>query len=74
VLLDGAVVGAGAVVRDSVLGRSARVGERTLLVGAVLGDRAVVGADNELLTGARVWTDAVLPDASVRFSSDEVSA
>jgi mannose-1-phosphate guanylyltransferase len=73
VLLDGAVVGAGAVLRGSVLGRSALVGERTVLDGAVLGDRAVVGSDNELRAGIRVWTDAVLPDASVRFSSDEAS-
>jgi mannose-1-phosphate guanylyltransferase len=74
VLLAGAVVGEGAVLRDSVVGRSARVGERTVLVGAVLGDRADVGADNELLSGARVWTDAVLPPGSLRFSSDEASS
>jgi mannose-1-phosphate guanylyltransferase len=74
VLLDGAVVGAGAVLRGSVVGRSARVGERTVLDRAVVGDRADVGADNELLAGVRVWTDARLPDKSVRFSSDEASS
>src|SRR3954447_24888269 len=74
VLLDGAVVGPGAVVLDSVLGCGARVGARTVVHGSVLGDRARVGADNELRRGARVWTDAVLPDRSLRFSSDEVSS
>lgn len=46
------------------------MGERSRLTGAVLGDRALVGADNELVAGARVWTGAVIPDAALRFSSD----
>jgi mannose-1-phosphate guanylyltransferase len=70
VLQDGAWVGAGAVVVDSVLGAGARVGERTRLTGVVVGDGALVGADNELTTGARVWNEAVVLDATVRFSSD----
>jgi mannose-1-phosphate guanylyltransferase len=70
VLQDGAWVGAGAVVVDSVLGLGARVGERTRLTGVVVGDGALVGADNELITGARVWTDAVVLDATIRFSPD----
>jgi len=68
--MDGAWVGAGAVVRDSVLGAGARVGERSRLTGAVVGDGALVGADNELITGARVWTDAVVLDGTIRFSPD----
>jgi mannose-1-phosphate guanylyltransferase len=71
VLLDGAVVGEGAIVRGSVVGRGAHVGARTHLVGVLVGDRAVLGEDNELLAGARVWADMTLPDGSVRFSSDE---
>jgi mannose-1-phosphate guanylyltransferase len=70
VLLDCAWVGAGAVVRDTVLGAGARVGERTRLTGAVVGDDALIGADNELITGARVWTGAVIPDGAIRFSAD----
>jgi mannose-1-phosphate guanylyltransferase len=61
-------VAAGAQIRDSVIGTGARVGERSVLRDAVLGDRALVGADNELSGGARVWADAVLPDATIRFS------
>ena len=50
------------------------MGARTVLDGVMVGDRAQVGADNELLAGARVWADATLPDRSIRFSSDEPSA
>jgi mannose-1-phosphate guanylyltransferase len=70
VLLEGAWVSGGAVVRDSVVGAGARIGARTVLDGAVVGDRALVGADNELRAGARVWVDAVLPDATIRFTPD----
>jgi mannose-1-phosphate guanylyltransferase len=44
-----------------------------VLDGVVIGDRAVVGADNELHAGCRVWRDAVLTPGSVRFSSDQPS-
>lgn len=70
VLMDDAVVEAGAQVRDSVIGRGARVGQGCVLDGVVVGDGADVGARNELRSGLRVWTGAVLPDAAVRFSSD----
>ncbi|MDX3854790.1 NDP-sugar synthase [Streptomyces sp. AK02-01A] len=70
-VLDGAVVEQGAVITDSLIGAGARVGARTVLTGAVVGDGAQVGADNELREGVRVWCDAILPPASVRFSSDE---
>ncbi|MFD9500244.1 sugar phosphate nucleotidyltransferase [Streptomyces sp. NPDC060035] len=70
-VLAGAVVGPGAVITDSLVGAGARIGSRTVLAGAVIGDGAQVGADNELRDGVRIWCGAVLPDASVRFSSDE---
>jgi mannose-1-phosphate guanylyltransferase len=70
VLFDGAVVGAGAVVRRSVVGRDAVVGAGSVVDGAVIGDGARVGARNELVAGARVWTDAVIDDGALRFSSD----
>ncbi|MFF1833903.1 sugar phosphate nucleotidyltransferase [Streptomyces sp. NPDC058231] len=70
-VLAGAVVEPGAVITDSLVGAGARIGSRTVLAGAVVGDGAQVGADNELRDGVRVWCGAVLPDASVRFSSDE---
>nr|WP_203598290.1 NDP-sugar synthase [Streptomyces sp. SID7909] len=70
-VLAGAVVEPGAVITDSLVGERARIGSRTVLAGAVVGDGAEVGADNELREGVRVWCGARLPDASVRFSSDE---
>jgi mannose-1-phosphate guanylyltransferase len=70
VVFDDAVIEPGARVVDSVVGRGARVGAGGVVVGAVLGDRCDIGARNELLTGVRVWPDAVLADGSVRFSSD----
>ncbi|RLU94820.1 GDP-mannose pyrophosphorylase [Streptomyces griseocarneus] len=70
-VLDGAVVEAGADVRDSLVGAGARIGARTVLDGAVIGDGAVVGADNELRGGARIWCGARIPDAAIRFSSDQ---
>ena len=70
VLHEDAVIEAGAQIRASVVGRGARVGAGTVLDGAVVGDGARVGAGNELLTGVRVFCDAVLGDGSVRFSTD----
>ncbi|MDT4945071.1 MAG: mannose-phosphate guanylyltransferase [Pseudonocardiales bacterium] len=70
VLFDGASVGAGAVVRRSVLGYGAVVDDGAVLEDAVIGDRAHIGARVELLGGARVWPDVVIPDGAIRFSSD----
>ena len=70
VVLDGARIGADATVRDSIVGEGAGVGESCVVHGSVVGDRAQVGARNELLAGVRVWSDAVLADGAVRFSSD----
>ncbi len=70
VLQDRVTVSAGAVVRGSVVGAGSFIGERTVLEGAVVGDGTIVGSDIELPSGARVAADVVLPDASIRFSSD----
>jgi mannose-1-phosphate guanylyltransferase len=70
-ILADAVIEPGAVITDSLVGAGARIGARTSLFGAVVGDGADVGADNELNAGVRVWCDAALPAASVRFSSDQ---
>lgn len=70
VLFDGAVVAPGAVVRRSVIGTGAHVAEGSLVEDAVIGDRARIGARVELIAGARVWPDVVVPDGAIRFSSD----
>ncbi|WP_211125224.1 sugar phosphate nucleotidyltransferase [Streptomyces yatensis] len=70
-VLEGAVVEEGAQVRDSLVGAGARIGARTVLQGAVVGDGALVGPDNELRDGVRVWCGADIPAGAVRFSSDQ---
>lgn len=70
IVLAGASVGPDTRVRASLIGENASVGARTVLDGAVIGDGADVGADNELRAGVRVWCEARVPAAAVRFSSD----
>ncbi|MEU8865803.1 NDP-sugar synthase [Streptomyces umbrinus] len=70
-ILDGAVIAPGAVITDSLIGARAHVGARSILTGAVVGDGASVGPDNELREGVRIWCDAQIPAAALRFSSDQ---
>jgi mannose-1-phosphate guanylyltransferase len=70
VLMDRARVATGAHLRRSVLGAGAQVGAGAVLCDAVVGDGAVVGAGCELREGLRVWPRVMLPDGSVRFSTD----
>ncbi|MFE7841955.1 sugar phosphate nucleotidyltransferase [Streptomyces sp. NPDC057474] len=70
-VLAGAVVEPGAVITDSLIGARARIGERSILTGTVVGDGAIIGADNELRAGVRVWCDAQIPTGALRFSSDQ---
>ena len=70
VVLAGAGVAHDAVVTDSVIGAGATIGAECRLDGVVIGDGATIGDRNELIEGARVWPDVVLPPVSVRFSSD----
>ena len=70
VLHEGCVVGAESVLRGCVLSRGVRVGERVHVSdGAVIGGEVVVGDDNELRCGIRVWPGAVLPPHTLRFQS-----
>ena len=76
----GATVGAGAVVRNSIVGYRATIaGSSTVggesvrgavLDGVVIGDEAYVGPGNELLKGVRVWPGTRIEATSVRFSTD----
>ncbi|WP_032769620.1 nucleotidyltransferase family protein [Streptomyces sp. CNS654] len=70
-VLENATVEPNAVITDSLVGAGAVIGARTVLAGAVIGDGARVGTDNELRDGIRIWCGSTLPDASVRFSSDQ---
>jgi mannose-1-phosphate guanylyltransferase len=70
VLFDGASVGAGSVVRRSAIGYGATLAAAVVVEDVVIGDRARLGTGVELLGGARVWPDVVLPDGAIRFSAD----
>lgn len=69
VLFDGAVVGQGAVVKSSAVGRSARIGGGAVLDGVVIGDGARIASGNELAHGLRVWPEAEIGPAAIRFSA-----
>jgi len=74
VRVDGCVVGDGTHIESDaqlvrcLVGSDARIGARCTLTDAVIGDGATVGADNDLAAGIRVWNNAVIPPASIRFS------
>ena len=75
-VVDGSVVFAGsqiaadAQVVRSIIGEDVLISQGASLVETVVADRARVGAGNELLSGARVFPDMVIPDGAIRFSSD----
>jgi mannose-1-phosphate guanylyltransferase len=56
-------------VTSSIVGAGAAVGADSILLDAVIGDRAVIGADCELLGGVRIWPGVELPAGGVRFSA-----
>lgn len=70
VIFDGVRVEAGCVIERSIIGFGARIGPRALIRDGVIGDGADIGARCELLSGARVWPGAFLPDGGIRYSSD----
>jgi mannose-1-phosphate guanylyltransferase len=68
VVLDGTVIGPGTTVHGSIIGRGARVGENCRLEGLVmLGEGVVVGRDNVLASGARIFPGVELPDGAIGF-------
>jgi len=68
VVLDGAQIGAGCVLRDCIVGPRVSVGERTQVVeGAMLGEGVTLGADNVLARGARVFPGVEVPDGAIAF-------
>jgi mannose-1-phosphate guanylyltransferase len=68
--VSASIVGTGAVIEEGARVTRSAIGARVHIVDAVVGDGAVIGADNELLAGVRVWPDVVLPDCGLRFSTD----
>ncbi|MBV6698861.1 NDP-sugar synthase [Kitasatospora aureofaciens] len=69
VILPGAVIGPDTLVKDSIVGAFATVGDRSALDGAVIGDGAIVESDNELPNGIRIACGTLLPVGAVRTSA-----
>ena len=66
VVLDRARVGEGALVEDAIIAEEAQVGPGSEITdAAVLGPRAIVGAENRLGDGVRLFPDAELGDRAV---------
>ena len=70
VVFDHAVIGQRSSIRNSIVGARAIIEDDVVLDGVVVGDDAIVESGNELLTGARVWTNTRIGATSIRFSSD----
>jgi mannose-1-phosphate guanylyltransferase len=68
VVLDGAQIGAGCVLRDCIVGPGVHIGDRTQVVdGAMLGEGVIVGADNVIARGARIFPGVEVPDGGIAF-------
>ena len=71
VVFDQARIGANTTVTNSIIGAGAVVADNCVIDGCVIGDNSRIGNRNELREGVRVWVDSVIPELSIRFSSDQ---
>ncbi len=69
-VVNGATIGQGARLRDSILCRGAKVGDGAVLQeGCVIGEKAVIGEGAQLHTGVLVWPEkSCSANADVRFN------
>jgi mannose-1-phosphate guanylyltransferase len=69
-IFEGAVIGDNCIIKNSIVGKNVVIASGTVLRDAIIGNRAWIGSDNELINGARVWSDVTVPDKAIRFSGD----
>jgi mannose-1-phosphate guanylyltransferase len=68
VILQGTQIGEGCELRDCIVAPGCRVGAGTRITGgAVLGEGVIVGADNVITRGARIFPGVDLPDHAIEF-------
>ncbi|MFP5362328.1 MAG: sugar phosphate nucleotidyltransferase [Thermoleophilia bacterium] len=68
VVLDGAQIGDGCVLRGCIVGPNARIGDRSQVIGgAMLGENVVLGCDNVVARGARLFPGMEVPDGGLAF-------
>ncbi len=68
VVLHGARIGDGCVLRDCIVGPDVRIGDRSQVIGgAMLGEGVVIGSDNVVARGARLFPGMEVPDGGLTF-------
>ena len=68
VLLDGASVGPRTTIKSSIIGPRVQIGADCHIEGGVvLGEGALIGADNVLAGGARIFPGVELPAGAIKF-------
>jgi mannose-1-phosphate guanylyltransferase len=68
VLWDDNVIGEGASLRACVLGRGNRIGAKAHLADStIISDNCVIGAENRLERGIRIWPDTQLKEQAISF-------
>jgi len=68
VVMRGATIGAHCTLRNCIVAAGATVGDHCVIDGlSVIGEGVVLGADNVVSHGARVFPGVTLPDGALRF-------
>jgi mannose-1-phosphate guanylyltransferase len=68
VVMAGATIGAHCTLRDCIVAAGARIGDHCIIDGmSVIGEGVVLGADNVVSNGARIFPGVVLPDGALKF-------